>query len=85
MGDHANRLDDPVRIVAGSKPMLNKFGIHHRLENGGKTLQLLSYHFYQTALFARRQAIVGCSLIRMNHWYFDQGSCLGASYHNTSI
>ena len=27
-----NRLDEPV-FIAGSKPLLNEFGIHHRLES----------------------------------------------------
>ena len=32
VGYHWNLLDEPV-IVAGSKPMLTEFGIHHTLES----------------------------------------------------
>ena len=34
MGYHLNRLDEPV-FMAGPKPMLTEFGIHHRLESCG--------------------------------------------------
>ena len=32
MGYRLNRLDEPV-FMAGPKPMLTEFGIHHRLES----------------------------------------------------
>ena len=32
MGHRLNRLDEPV-FIAVSKPLLTKFGIHHRLES----------------------------------------------------
>ena len=32
MGVRLNRLDEPV-FMAGPKPMLTEFGIHHRLES----------------------------------------------------
>ena len=34
MGYRLNRLDEPV-FIAVSKPLLNEFGIHHRLESCG--------------------------------------------------
>ena len=35
MGYHLNRLDEPV-FMAGPKPMLTEFGVHHRLESCGE-------------------------------------------------
>ena len=34
MGCRFYRLDEPV-LIAGSKPLLTEFGIHHRLESCG--------------------------------------------------
>ena len=68
MGYRLNRLDEPV-FIAGPKPMLTEFGIHHRLESGeleltnGRvllfpvvsvfTLQMLSFIISIFHVFAR--------------------------------